>query len=61
MALKSEKGRLQAEGIEKIKRLRKENHPTTGRPWTYQQIAVEMGVCLSTVYNILKGKTHGGK
>lgn len=60
MALKSDKGRLQPEGVEKIFRLRKEKHPKTGCRWTYQQIAVEMGVCLSTVYNVLKGKTHAG-
>lgn len=59
MALKSEKGRLQPEGIEKIFRLRGELHQHTGKCWTYQQIAIEMGVCLSTVYNVLKGKTHG--
>jgi len=59
MALKSEKGRLQPEGVGRIKKLREEQHPATGKKWTYQQIAVEMGVCLSTVYNVLKGKTHG--
>jgi hypothetical protein len=59
MALKSPKGRLQPEGVEKIFRLRNESNPATGRPWTYQQIATEMCVCMSTVYNVLKGKTHG--
>jgi hypothetical protein len=61
MALKSEKGRLQAEGVAKIFELRTTKHPYTGRPWTYQQIAHEMGVCVSTVYNAVKGKTHAGR
>jgi hypothetical protein len=59
MALKSEKGRLTDEGVERVFKLRTEKNPETGERWTYLQIAVELGVTQSTVYNILKGKTHG--
>jgi len=58
MALKSLKGRLTPEGVERIKNLRNSANPKTGKAWTYQQIAAELDVCLSTVYSVLKGKTH---
>jgi hypothetical protein len=57
--LKSPKGRLNEKGVARVFQLRKEKHPKTGRRWTYQQIAEELEVCQSTIYNILKGKTHG--
>ncbi len=51
---KSDSGRLTEAGIAEVHRLRAEG-------WTYQRIANHLGVCNSTVYNILKGKTHGGR
>lgn len=59
--LKSEKGRLLEEGVARIHKLRGEKHPQTGRRWTYQQIATEMGVSMSTVYNVLTERTHKGE
>lgn len=60
MALKSEKGRLTPDGVARIFELRAQNNPKSGEPWTYQQIAADLEVCVSTVYNVLKGKTHAG-
>lgn len=59
--LKSAKGRLLEAGVARIFKLRTETHPTTGKPWTYQQIASELGVSMSTVYNVVKEKTHKGE
>lgn len=54
MGLKSEKGRLTPEGRKRIHELR-------AAGWTYQAIAESMKVCLTTVYNLCKGRTYGGK
>ncbi len=51
MSLKSEKGRLTPEGVAHIRKLR-----AAGK--TYQAIAEEMKVCLTTVYNVCKQVTH---
>ncbi len=59
--LKSAKGRLLEDGVTRIQALREQNHPSTGKRWTYQQIAAEMGVSMSTVYNVLTEKTHKGE
>jgi hypothetical protein len=61
MSLLKKGSRLTPTGVAEVHRLRATNHPETGKQWTYQQIATSLGVCLSTVYNILKGKTHGGR
>lgn len=50
--LKSEKGRLTADGVAKIRELRAQG-------MTYQAIAEELKVCLTTVYNVCKARTHG--
>lgn len=55
MALKSEKGRLTPDGVARIRELRAEDP----KKWTYQALAVELGVCLTTVYNVCKARTHG--
>jgi hypothetical protein len=55
MALKSEKGRLTADGVAHIRKLRADD-PVK---WTYQALAAELGVCLTTVYNVCKERTHG--
>ena len=52
--LKSEKGRLTADGVARIHELRAKGQ-------TYQEIATTLRVCMTTVYNVLKGKTHAGK
>lgn len=57
MALKSEKGRLTADGVARIRELRA-NDP---KKWTYQALAVELGVCLTTIYNVCKERTHADK
>lgn len=49
---KSPKGRLTAEGVERVRELREQGK-------TYQQIAEELQVCMTTVYNVCKGRTHG--
>lgn len=55
MALKSEKGRLTPEGVAKIRELREQDP----QKWTYQALAAELDVCLTTIYNVCKRKTHG--
>lgn len=50
--LKTKKGRLTPDGAARIRELRSQ-----GR--TYQQIAEELRVCLTTVYNCCKHRTHG--
>lgn len=52
MAYKSEKGRLTPDGVDRVHALRAEGK-------TYQQIAEELKVCLTTVYNVCKRRTHG--
>jgi transcriptional regulator with XRE-family HTH domain len=59
--LKSEKGRLLPEGVVRVFKLREEKNPKTGKRWTYQQLAQEMGVSVSTIYNVLTEKTHRGE
>jgi transposase len=49
------------DGVARIYKLREENHPETGKRWTYQQIATDLGVSMSTVYNVLTEKTHKGE
>lgn len=49
---KSEKGRLTPVGVQRVRTLREEGK-------TYQQIAQELEVCLTTVYNVCKRRTHG--
>jgi len=51
MALKTLKGRLTADGVSRIRELR-----AAGK--TYQAIAEEMKICLTTVYNVCKERTH---
>ena len=55
--LKSEKGRLTPAGAAHIRKLRAEDP----KKWTYQALAEEMKVCLTTVYNVCKQRTHGVK
>lgn len=52
--LKSLKGRLTADGVARIRELR-----AAGK--TYQAIAEEMKVCLTTVYNVCKQRTHADR
>lgn len=52
MAYKSEKGRLTPDGVARVRELR-----AAGR--TYQQIATELDVCMTTIYNVCKRRTHG--
>lgn len=52
--LKSEKGRLTPEGVAHIRKLRAEDP----KKWTYQALAVELKVCLTTIYNVCKDRTH---
>lgn len=49
---KSDKGRLTLVGVQRVRDLRAEGK-------TYQQIAQELDVCLTTVYNVCKRRTHG--
>lgn len=49
---KSEKGRLTPVGVQRVRDLREQGK-------TYQQIAQELGVCLTTIYNVCKRRTHG--
>lgn len=49
--LKSPKGRLTADGVAQLKKLRAAKK-------SYQAIASELGISITTVYNILKGRTH---
>jgi len=49
--LKTLKGRLTPDGVARIRQLRAEGK-------TYQAIAEEMKVCLTTIYNVCKQKTH---
>lgn len=53
--LKTDKGRLTAAGVAHIRKLRAEDP----KRWTYQALAAELGVCLTTVYNVCKQRTHG--
>lgn len=39
-----------------MKRLRESGD--NGKQMSYQKIAQEMGVCITTVYNVLTGRTH---
>lgn len=55
MALKTQKGRLTPAGVSRIRELR-EQDPVK---WTYQELASELDVCLTTIYNVCKRKTHG--
>lgn len=48
---KSEKGRLTPVGVQRVHDLRLEGK-------TYQQIAEELRVSLTTVYNVVKKRTH---
>lgn len=52
--LKSDKGRLTADGAAHIRKLRAEDP----KKWTYQALAEEMKVCLTTVFSVCKGRTH---
>jgi transcriptional regulator with XRE-family HTH domain len=52
---------LSDEKVEQVHKLRSETNPSTRKRWTYFEIAVKLGVSPSTVYNIIKGKTHGRK
>jgi hypothetical protein len=52
--LKTDKGRLTAEGVAHIRALR----TADPKKWTYQALAAELGVCLTTVYNVCKQRTH---
>ncbi len=49
---KTPKGRLTLAGVEHVHALRAEGK-------TYQQIAEALQVCLTTVYNVCKKRTHG--
>ena len=49
--LKSEKGRLTQAGVARVRELRAQGK-------TYQAIAEEMKICLTTVYNVCKQRTH---
>ena len=49
--LKTPKGRLTAEGVAYIRKARAEGK-------TYQALSQEVGVCLTTIYNVCKQKTH---
>lgn len=51
MALKTDKGRLTPQGVEHIHKLR-----AAGK--TYQAIAEEMKLSLTTVYQVCTKKTH---
>ncbi len=55
MALKTDKGRLTPEGAVRIRELRAQDP----EKWTYQRLAAELDVCLTTIYNVCKRKTHG--
>lgn len=55
MSLKTQKGRLTPDGVARIRELR-EQDPVK---WTYQALAAELDVCLTTIYNVCKRKTHG--
>lgn len=55
MAFKTEKGRLTPEGVAHIRALR----AADPQKWTYQALAAEIGICLTTVYNVCKHRTHG--
>ena len=50
-------GRLREAGAQRILAMRKEVNPTTQRIYTYQEIALSMGVSLGTVYNVVKKRT----
>jgi hypothetical protein len=52
--MKSAKGRLTPEGVAYIRKLRAQD----AKKWTYQALAAELGVCLTTVYNVCKERTH---
>lgn len=55
MALKSEKGRLTPDGVARIRDLRARDP----KKWTYQALAEELRVSLTTIYNVCKQRTHG--
>ena len=52
MAMKNDKGRLTPEGVAYVR-----EQKSAGR--TYQSLAEELGVCLTTIYNTVKRRTHG--
>lgn len=54
---KSEKGRLTPAGVAHIRKLR----GLDPKKWTYQALAVELGVCLTTIYNVCKDRTHADR
>lgn len=55
--LKSQKGRLTPAGVAHIRKLR----AADPKKWTYQALAVELGVCLTTIYNVCKERTHAAE
>ena len=51
MNLKTDKGRLTPKGVDPIRKLRAQGK-------TYQKIAQELDVSLTTVYQVCTNKTH---
>lgn len=51
---KGTNGRLTLAGVEYV-------HKARAAGKTYQQIATEIGVCITTVYNVAKQRTHASR